>query len=122
MSEDAISTCRREFAADAATFDIQSFQEFARDGYEYDAIVFNEVLYYFPLDSLETTLQTVSSTLRAGGVWIVSMHRNPVADKWWRLLDRYVSERRAIQVVNPGSDSVWTVKLYDHRCGSTALG
>ena len=76
----------------------------------YDAIIFNETLYYLP--DPRAILLRYTQYLRPGGIVIVSMHRIVNSLRMWRLLEGVVPIRDAVSLTNTTSGLVWDIKVY----------
>lgn len=112
LSTEAVEFCRKEFGADArCRFEQGGFEDF-RPASRFDAVVLNEVLYYFPLARAEATVAAALDMLDDGGIVIVSMNRNPKSGFVWSRLE----SRKPIQslsVTNTATGSCWTIKTYE---------
>ena len=87
--------------ADAATF---------VPNQDYDAIIFNEILYYLP--EPRGILRRYANHLRPNGIMIVSMHRAANSLRTWRLLKSVAPIRDAVSLTNTTSRLSWDIKVY----------
>jgi len=78
---------------------------------KYDAIIFNEVLYYF--QDPKSVVSRYARHLRSDGILIVSMHRTSNTHKLWHLLDGFADVRDAVSVTHMNSALTWDIKVYD---------
>jgi 2-polyprenyl-3-methyl-5-hydroxy-6-metoxy-1,4-benzoquinol methylase len=110
LSAEALKKAAAVYAAEPGVrFAHERFEEFQGDGF--DAVVLNEVLYYFPLSSVDAVVDKALSLLKEGGVLVVSMNRNLKARWIWRML-RSRRESQSVRVTNLATGSYWTVKTY----------
>jgi SAM-dependent methyltransferase len=86
------------------------FEQCSEGGF--DAVVLNEVLYYYPLHQVENIFAFALSRLRPGATLVISMNRNFKARLIWRRLERVASAEQGIRVYNLVTGSYWTVKVY----------
>ncbi len=92
------------------SFTHEAFEKFTGDGF--DAVVLNEVLYYYPLSAVEKVFTHALSRLRPGGALVVSMNRNFKGMLIWRKLEGVASAEQGIRVHNLRTGSYWTIKVY----------
>lgn len=111
LSAQAVERCRELFAGDRRCAFVQSGFEEYRPEKPFDVVVLNEVLYYFPLSSVDAVVDKALSLLKEGGVLVVSMNRNLKARWIWRML-RSRQESQSVRVTNLATGSYWTVKTY----------
>ena len=117
LSDEALKKARASFGAEPGTSFIHAtFESFNEDGF--DAVVLNEVLYYYPLSEIERVFAHAMSRLRPGGVLIVSMNRNLKAKFIWRALESAAVPQQGIRVHNLRTGSYWTVKAYRRAEGA----
>lgn len=112
-----VADCLRDFGEGVdRSFYTGSFADF-QPAKRFDVVVLNEVLYYFPLASVEGVFRRAHALLRnSGGVVVVSMGTNPKASHIWRLLARISTPIQAITTTTLTSGSQWTIRVYE--CGS----
>lgn len=113
LSEEAIAICRSKFGTHPAFhFEAGDFlhKQFAR---RYDAVLFNESLYYFPLQKIEAVIAHARSLLNPKGKLVISMSKNPKSSLVWSKLDALLKEKiHDISIgtaVRPGR---WRVRSY----------
>ncbi|MEO6595764.1 MAG: methyltransferase domain-containing protein [Planctomycetota bacterium] len=92
---------------DATTFECADALTYSPAG-DFDAIVFNEVLYYF--DAPLELMAGYSPRLQAAGVTIVSMAVSRRSLRIWKMLDK--SRRPAAEVLLANRAASWVVKVY----------
>ena len=87
---------------------VEDFSDFA----DFDAAVFNEMLYYLSVDQATTAVKKAVDDLRAPATVVVVMTDNPKARRIWAALDtwRAPEERRAFRVVP--HEPICEVRLY----------
>jgi 2-polyprenyl-3-methyl-5-hydroxy-6-metoxy-1,4-benzoquinol methylase len=115
ISSEAIRICREHYAPSAGlTFEASGFDDYkCRDGFE--AIVFNEMLYYYPTRRIPGVISRACNLLKDGaGAIIVSVHdrslkRRPV----WRKLRTCMSPAESMGALDPETGNSWRVELYD---------
>lgn len=114
-----IGECVRDFGRNAdCSFQAVAFEDF--DPTErFDVIVINELLYYFPLHSVEGIFRRAQSLLRNDdSLLIVSMGSNPKVSRIWHQLSQLAPPEQSIVTMNPVSGSRWTVRVYRGAIGS----
>lgn len=111
-AEAAVRECRRTFAGeDSFRFQTVRFEDFRSDD-RFDAVVLNEVLYYFPVRATAELLQRAQDLLRdERSVVIVSMGTSPKVKRIWRRISRLHRPEQTIQVTNLRTRSLWTVRV-----------
>lgn len=111
LSVEALKKAAAAYGAEpGVSFAHEAFEKFAGRGF--DALVLNEVLYYYPLSEIEKVFAHAFSRLRPGGVLVVSMNRNLKARLIWRRLEGIAPAEQGIRVHNLRTGSYWTVKVY----------
>jgi 2-polyprenyl-3-methyl-5-hydroxy-6-metoxy-1,4-benzoquinol methylase len=115
ISGEAIRICREQYASSAH----RAFEASGFDDYEcredFQAIVFNEMLYYYPTRQIPGVIARARHLLKGGaGAIIVSVHdrslkRRPV----WRKLRTCMSPAESMGAVDPETGNSWRVELYD---------
>jgi len=113
LAEAAIARCRSELGANPKC----SFEQIAFEQYggaqKFDVVILNEILYYFPLSSVEPIFQHAVSLLRdERSVLIVSLCKNTKARLVGRKLRRIAAAHQTIRVRNMFTGSHWTVSVY----------
>lgn len=76
---------------------------------QFDAIVFNEVLYY-AADPIATFKRYISY-LSSNGIIVVSMFEDPQSNDTWKLIDSTYKAFDNVQITN-GKGTSWQVKCY----------
>lgn len=111
LSDEALKKAGAAFGGEpGVSFAHEAFEKFA--GHGFDALVLNEVLYYYPLSEIEKIFAHALARLRPGGALIVSMNRNLKARLIWRRLEGIAPAEQGIRVHNLRTGSYWTVKVY----------
>lgn len=111
LSAEALKKAASSYGAEPGVgFAHEPFETFAGGGF--DALVLNEVLYYYPLSEIERVFAHAFARLRPGGVLVVSMNRNFKARLIWRRLEGIAPAEQSIRVHNLRTGSYWTVKAY----------
>ncbi|UPT75406.1 MAG: class I SAM-dependent methyltransferase [Elusimicrobiota bacterium] len=117
LSEEALKKAAAAYGAEPGVrFAHAAFEAFKDAGF--DALVLNEVLYYYPLSEIEKVFAHALARLAPGGTLVVSMNRNLKAKVIWRRLEGIAPVEQGIRVHNLRTGSYWTVKVY--RRGKTA--
>lgn len=111
LSEEALRKAKSVYGGEPGVRFVNApFESFLEGGF--DAIVLNEVLYYYPLSEAGDRFDLAISMLRPGGLLVVSMNRNFKARLIWRRLERVAPAERGIRVHNLRTGSYWTIKAY----------
>ena len=120
LSSEAVAHClsRLRLRHDEE-FRVGRVEEFS-DLANFDAAVFNEMLYYLSVDRATTAVKTAVAGLRAPATVVVVMTDNPKARRIWAALDawRAPEERRAFRVVP--HEPICEVRLYTPPALATA--
>jgi len=107
LSEAALAAARR--GAEARDRLVAADAESYQPDSVFDAIVFNEVLYY--LDDPLAAAQRYARSLADGGVLVISMFDSPRTRAIARHLARRLRRREAVRLRQPRG--AWTVTVYD---------
>lgn len=111
LSAEALKKAAAAYGAEPGVrFAHSAFEDFSEEGF--DALVLNEVLYYYSLADAERVFAHALSRVRAGGILVVSMNRNFKARLIWRRLEGVALAEQGIRVHNLRTGSYWTVKVY----------
>lgn len=111
LSAEAVERCRKQFGWNTrCRFEQGAFEAFGGEE-RFDAVVLNEVLYYFPLGEAEAVVAKALGLLRPGGALIVSMNNNPKAALVWSKLAALRPEQ-SLRVSNVRTGSCWTINVY----------
>jgi trans-aconitate methyltransferase len=113
LSPAAVAAARAAAAAHPeATFEVAEFERFAADPV-YDAVVLNEVLYYFPLQHVAGVLEKALRLLGdPAGVLVVSMSDNLKARLAWRACRALPAPVRSVTVKARARSSRWTIATF----------
>lgn len=119
LSAEALKKAAAAYGAEPGVrFAHEAFETYEGGGF--DAVVLNEVLYYYPLSETEKVFTHALARLRPGGALIVSMNRNLKARMIWRRLERSAPAEQGIRVHNLRTGSYWTIKVYRRKEKSEA--
>lgn len=111
LSAEALKKAAASYGAEPGVrFAHGRFETFA--GERFDAVVLNEVLYYYPLSETERVFRHGLARLVPGGTLIVSMNRNLKARLLWRRLEAVAAAEQGVRVQNLRTGSYWTIKTY----------
>jgi 2-polyprenyl-3-methyl-5-hydroxy-6-metoxy-1,4-benzoquinol methylase len=108
LSEKAIEQAKKH-QSEVVRFEVANAEAF-QPREEYDVIIFNEILYYFP--DPRRVVSRYAEYLRSGGIVIISMHRTPNSRKIWRLLEGCGNVRDAVCVTNTINRLTWDIRVY----------
>ncbi len=116
LAEAAVKECRRAFPeGPKCAFRRAAFQDYRPDE-RFDAVILNEVLYYFPLSAVEPVVRRARELFAdERSVLIVSMNRNFKAFQIWKTLAKTASADQSIRLTNMETGSYWTVNVYSKR-------
>ena len=120
LAPTAIATSRSRCGGDARpSFECVAFEDF-RTERRFDAVVLSEVLYYFPLPTVETVVGRAFELLDSPyGIVIVSMNRNLKAAWVRRRLARLAAADQIIRVrASTGMRARWIVAVYGAGSGT----
>jgi 2-polyprenyl-3-methyl-5-hydroxy-6-metoxy-1,4-benzoquinol methylase len=117
LSTTAIEEARDKWANKYpnAEFEVADFRSLSssdpRLSEKFDFVVFNEVLYYFPLEDIEGVLENARSHLAPKGEILISMSENPKAQIIWR---RCLTKLAVLfeHYVQSGMFTAWKVKAF----------
>jgi SAM-dependent methyltransferase len=111
MTPEAIDACLRAFPDRSNAFEIADFETY--DLGKCDAVVFNEVLYYFPLRKVPELLnRTVASLRDDNSLLIVSMSKTLKSHILWRQLDSLGWPIQDTSLAGRAIGGRWNVKVY----------
>jgi 2-polyprenyl-3-methyl-5-hydroxy-6-metoxy-1,4-benzoquinol methylase len=96
---------------EACAFEVGDALCYAPEG-EFDAIIFNEILYYFPQP--EAVVSRMARNLAPDGAVIVSIHRRPRYRWVWRRLEAQFTVADAVELRH-ASGVAWDVRLLRPR-------
>ena len=118
LSEVAIARAREGRAESQPQFHVSAepFETFAAPA-PFDVIVFNEVLYYPPLDSVPALLRKARGLLRntPESLLLVSMSQNPKAVLIWPLLRAFGHPLVQYRLSSGNSAMGWRIAAYGNR-------
>lgn len=78
----------------------------------YDTILFNEVLYYIPINEIRPIVEHSFTLLQVNGVVIISMSESFKAKRIWKMIDELWESVHHIKLESKVVGSKWTVKAY----------
>jgi 2-polyprenyl-3-methyl-5-hydroxy-6-metoxy-1,4-benzoquinol methylase len=111
LAPEAIDACLKAFPHRAGGFEVADFMTYELQ--KYDAVIFNEVLYYFPLRTLpELLTKTLASLKGESSLLVVSMSETLKSFLVWRQLDALGWPIQDVRVASRTLGSRWTVKVY----------
>lgn len=113
LADTAIAKCRSNLGTDPrCSFQRVGFEEFTC-AERFDVVVLNEVLYYFPLSSLEPVFRRALALLRdQQSILVISLCKNVKARLVGRKLRRIAAAEQLIRVHNGFTGSHWTVSVF----------
>lgn len=114
VSTKAVEAARRKWAETYpdTKFEVGDFSSL-QTSQKFDFVIFNEVLYYFPLEAVESTLRKAQGLLDERGEVLISMSANPKARWIWRRCLNVLEPRFELYVAS-GRWRAWRVKAF-HR-------
>lgn len=107
LDERLIATAADKQSEDTR-FEVNNIETFTTNSH-YDAIVFNEVLYYS--EDPVVTFNKFSKFLHPGGVIIISMFQDPQSRETWQLVDAEYEAVDSVTITN-SKGTGWDVKCY----------
>ena len=122
VSNVIIERCRRGFSELPRTeFLARGIEDFSEDR-DYDAVVFNEILYYLSFSGAAGAFRkAVKLVARRDGIVVVSMNDNWKARLIWMLLSAEASPFQSLSVRNDDSASRWSIRVYGASRGKRGL-
>jgi 2-polyprenyl-3-methyl-5-hydroxy-6-metoxy-1,4-benzoquinol methylase len=115
ISGEAIRICRKHHVPFAGrTFEASGFDDYkCREGFQ--AIVFNEMLYYYPTRQIPRVIARACHLLKGeAGAIIVSVHDRSLKRRHvWRKLRTCMSPAESMGAVDSETGNSWRVELYD---------
>jgi trans-aconitate methyltransferase len=116
LSPAAVAAARARAAADPdATFEVADFERFAAAPV-YDAVVLNEVLYYFPIQHVAGVIEKALGLLdHPAGVLVVSMSDNLKARLAWRACRALPESVRSVTLKARARSSRWTIAAFPRQ-------
>jgi 2-polyprenyl-3-methyl-5-hydroxy-6-metoxy-1,4-benzoquinol methylase len=115
LSSEAIRICRNKRAGPAdRTFDATSFDDY-NTVERFGVIVFNEMLYYYPVRRIPEVLARARALLKPGnGTIIVSVHHRSLKKRAvWRRLHAWMHPAQRVEAVDPATGASWRIEQYD---------
>ena len=106
ISEAAISLARRQHSS--GKFIVTNSSEFETNE-RFDAIVFNECLYYF--DDPASEMARYATMLNDNGIIVVSAYASPRTHRFWSRLQKQFRHDEEIRLRN-GAGERWAIRLY----------
>lgn len=118
VSKSAIDAARARWshAGFSLRFEVMDFSNWAGEE-KFDFVIFNEVLYYFPLGSIENTMANAGKTLTTNGQVLVSMSTNPKARWIWKRCANVLDTKYEL-FVKSGPWTSWRVKAFEKAATS----
>jgi len=115
LSSEAIRICRgRKDGHGDRTFMATSFDDYAPVE-SFEVIVFNEMLYYYPMRRIPEVIARARGLLTPGtGSIIVSIHERSLKKRAvWRRLRACMVPTESTTAVDPGTGNAWRIERYD---------
>ncbi len=119
LSSEAIRICReKEDSSGSRTFMATSFDDYVPSE-RFDAVVFNEMLYYYPVRRVPEVLARARALLRTGsGTIIVSIHNKSLKRYHvWNRMRRWMTSAETVEAMDPLTGNSWRIKRYAVRAG-----
>jgi 2-polyprenyl-3-methyl-5-hydroxy-6-metoxy-1,4-benzoquinol methylase len=113
LSKQAIFQAQEDLSWTNSNFAVCDFRDFESDS-GFDFIVLNEVLYYFPLDEVQSILAKAQRLLSPRGEVLISMSTNPKARWVWKRCLSYLEPRFELYV-RSGSWNSWRLKAFSKQ-------
>jgi 2-polyprenyl-3-methyl-5-hydroxy-6-metoxy-1,4-benzoquinol methylase len=112
----AVAAARAASAGDPdATFEVVDFERFAAE-HGYDAVVLNEVLYYFPVQRVAGVIEKAFDLIgHPAGVLVVSMSDNLKARLAWRECRAVPEPVRSVTLKARARSSRWTIAAFPRQ-------
>jgi 2-polyprenyl-3-methyl-5-hydroxy-6-metoxy-1,4-benzoquinol methylase len=116
LSPAAVAAARAKSAADPdARFEVADFGGFAAAP-AYDAVVLNEVLYYFPVQNVAGVLEKALGLIaHPAGVLVVSMSDSLKARLAWRACRALPEPVRSVTLKARARSSQWTILAFPRQ-------
>jgi len=112
LSYFAVEKAKETFAETNAKFFPEDFEEFDTDE-KFDVIIFNEVLYYFPIEKILPAIKkAISLTSSQQSVLIISMSPHIKSANIWKILKPFISPCADMEIKSRFSGSRWIIKAY----------
>lgn len=113
FSEQAIRRCRASYIGEDAQFAKADIGDYA-DSSVYDAVILNEVLYYFPVTRAARIVRRLIEMLaRPQGVLVVSMSRTFKAWRVWQACKSLLmSPTKAFALRENAHGNAWDIRAY----------
>ena len=111
FSAEAVGNAQAAHGDGRTRFTLADAAKFQPEG-AFDAIVFNECLYY--LDDPALVLAGYARALAPKGRFIISIHRTPRNERVWPQVDKVAAAVDAVTVTNQAG-TAWVVKLMAPR-------
>ncbi len=115
ISGEAVRLCReRVDTGPDVAFLATSFDEYVPVG-DFRVVVFNEMLYYYPLRRISGVIDRALGLLpRRGGTIIVSIHDRSLKRRaLWRRLRARLSPTKSLRAAGPGTRTSWRIEQYN---------
>lgn len=115
LSSEAIRICReKRHGPRDRTFEATSFDDYD-PGERFRVIVFNEMLYYYPVRRIPAVLARACRLLTPGaGTVIVSVHHRSLKRRAvWRRVHTWKRPVQRVEAVDPDTGMSWRIEQYD---------
>jgi 2-polyprenyl-3-methyl-5-hydroxy-6-metoxy-1,4-benzoquinol methylase len=117
ISAEAIRGCIGRIGVDGSrAFVSAAFEEYAPSE-AFDVIVFNEMLYYYPIRRIPEVMARAKGFLEEGsGTIIVSIHeRSPKRHHVWRRVRARLTPAQRVEATDPATGTSWRIERYQVR-------
>jgi len=113
LSQFAVEEAKKSFADKTnGNFLAEDFENF-QSGKKFDAIIFNEVLYYFAYDKITGSLNKAFNMLNSnGGIVIISMSQHLKSMNIWKMIKDIRAPFVNMEIKSCFSGSRWSIKAY----------
>jgi SAM-dependent methyltransferase len=112
FSAEAIGRCRASFVGEDVQFARADIGDYG-DDFVYDAVILNEVLYYFPVTRAARIVRRLVGMLaRPHGVLIISMSRTFKAWRIWQACKSLMSPTKAFALSENAHGNAWDIRAY----------
>lgn len=112
LSAEAIAICCSKFAKNS-NYDFE-IGDFLQKNFpnQFDVVLFNESLYYFPLQKIEAVVSQARAVVRRDGSLVVSMSKNPKSAFIWSKLDSLLGKIHDVSIGTAKRPARWRVRSF----------
>ncbi len=121
VSSEAVRICDEKFGPSTAhTFVASAFEAYVPQE-PFDVIVFNEMLYYYPVRRIPDVIGRARGLLAPGGSIVVSVHERSLKKRpVWKRLRTTLTPAEAMRAVDEETGRTWRIERYE--VGSPLVG